>query len=329
MSLRIPSARPLYEGFPAFHESELAPWLAERETCRRRAANRIFAAVGAGAVAAAIVLALRPFAGASTEVAFFAFAGCAALGYFLLDRTRTEITHALLERIAKKFAFTYAGAPGRPALYDHYRRLKLLPGHNREKFEDQVSGKYAGAGFTFSEAHLEVKSSGKRSSRRTVFHGQLFAIDYPKRFRGSTVVQRDMGAFNALSRPSKEFQRVGLSSPAFEKAFEAWSTDQVEAHDLLDPVVLERFLELERLFGGKKLRAAFDDGKLLIAIETGDRMNIGSMFKPFAGTERVENILKEFDIVFDLIDVLVKRLETRTNGAFSLADVKAKSANQR
>jgi hypothetical protein len=53
------------------------------------------------------------------------------------------------------------------------------------------------------------------------------------------------------------------------------------------------------------------------------------MLKPIAGTERVENILKEFDIVFDLIDVLVKRVETRTNGAFSLADVKAKSANQR
>jgi hypothetical protein len=42
---------------------------------------------------------------------------------------------------------------------------------------------------------------------------------------------------------------------------------------------------------------------------------------------RVENILKEFDVIFDLIDVLLKRPETRTKGAFSLADVKAKSAN--
>lgn len=327
MTLILPSARPLYEGFSAFHEAEIAPWLAEREACRRKAVERLVAAVAIGAVAAAGIITLQPFAGASGELGFFILFACGALGFVLLNRTRTEITHGLLERIARHFGFTYIGDPGRPALYDQYRRLKLLPGHNREKFEDQVSGKYAGAGFTLGEAHLQVETSGKHRSRRTVFHGQLIAIDYPKRFRGSTVVQRDMGAFNALSRPAKEFQRVGLSSPAFEKAFEAWSTDQVEAHDLLDPLVLERFQELERLFNGKKLRAAFDGGKLLIAIETGDRLTIGTMFKPIAGTDRVEKILKEMDVVFDLIDVLIKRVETPISGAFSLGDVKARSAN--
>lgn len=329
MMLKPPSDRPLYAKFLAYYEAEIAPWLAEREACRRRAVERFVAAVGVGAVAAAAVFVLQPFAGASTELGFLTLMGCGALGFFLLDRTRTEITHGLLERIARHLGFTYSGDPGRPAHYDQYRRLKLLPGHNREKFEDQVSGKYAGAGFTLSEAHLQVKSSGKRSSTRTVFHGQLIAVDYPRRFRGSTVVQRDMGAFNTLSRPAKEFQRVGLSSPEFEKAFEAWSTDQVEAHDLLDPLVLERFQELERLFNGKKLRAAFDEGKLLIAMETGDRLTIGTMFQPIEGHGRVERILKELDIVFDLIDVLVKRVDTRLGGAFSLADVKAKSANHR
>jgi hypothetical protein len=327
MALRLPSARPLYDGFVVGFDRDIAPWLAERERCRRRAVQRFQTAAGVGVAAAACFFLLRPFGSASAEAGVLALAGAAALGFFQLEGARTEITHGLLERIAKQFGFTYSGDPGRPALYDHYRRLKLLPGHNREKFEDQVSGKYAGAGFTLGEAHLETQSSGKRSRRRTVFHGQLLSIDYPKRFRGSTVIQREMGAFNALSRPSKEFQRVGLSSPAFEKAFEAWSTDQVEAHTLLDPVVLERFQELERLFDGKKLRAAFDDGKLLIAMETGDRLSVGTMFRPIEGTERVERILKEFDVVFDLIDVLVKRVETRTNGAFSLADVKLKSAH--
>lgn len=327
MVLRPPSARPLYDGFTAFFAGEIAPWLAEREACRGRAVERFLAACGVGVIAAAALLLLRPLGGASNHGALLVLAGCAVLGFFVLERARTEISHGLLERIATQFGFTYSGDPGRPALYDQYRGLKLLPGHNREKFEDQVSGKYAGAGFSLCEAHLEVQSSGKRSRRRTVFHGQLLAIDYPKRFRGSTVVQRDMGAFNALSRPSREFQRVGLSSPVFERVFEAWSTDQVEAHNLLDPVVLERFQELERLFDGKKLRAAFIDGKLLIAMETGDRLTIGTMFKPIGGTQRVERILKEFDVVFDLIDVLIKRVDARTNGAFSLADVKLSSAH--
>lgn len=329
MTPAIPSARPLYDGFPAFHAQAIGPYLDEREKCRRRAVRRFFAALSVGAIAGMAGAIAKPLSEASEQIGFLAFSVFAALGFLTLNRTRTEITHGLVERIAKHFSFTYSGDPGRPALYDQYRRLKLLPGHNQEKFRNQVSGKYGGAAFTVGEAHLEVQTSGKYRSRRTVFHGQLIAIDYPKRFRGTTVVQRDMGAFNALSRPSKEFRRVGLSSPAFEKTFEAWATDEVEAHDLLDPLVLERFQELERLFRGKKLRAAFDDGKLLLAIETGERMTIGTMFRPIGGADRVERILKEFDLVFDLIDVLLKRVETRTSGAFTLADVKAVSANHR
>lgn len=329
MSLRVPSDRRIYDGFPAFHARETGPYLSAREKERREAVERFYAAISIGAAGALLFLILGPFGSGNVKFGIPIFIGGVGLGCLLLDRTRAEITHGLLERIAANFGFTYASKPGRPSLYDQFRRLKLIPGHNREKFEDAVSGVYGGAPFSFCEAHLEMQSSGKKNSRRTVFHGQLFAIDYPKRFLGSTVVQRDMGVLNALTKPSKEYQRVGLASPAFEKVFEAWSTDQVEARDLLDPIVLERFEELERLFGGKRIRAAFDGGKLLIAVETGDRLNIGTMFKPIEGTARVETILKEFDVIFDLIDVLLKRLETRMSGAFSLSDVKAKSANHR
>lgn len=329
MSLRLPSARRVFDGFAAFHARETGPYLAAREAERREAVGGFYAALAAGGAGAAALFLFGPFHSENLEAGLFAFGVGLMTGVHFLNRKRAEITHGLLERIASNFGFTYSGKAGRPALYDQFRRLKLIPGHNREAFEDAVSGVYGGAPFSFCEAHLEMQSSGKKNSRRTVFHGQLFTIDYPKRFLGSTVVQRDMGVLNALTKPSKDYSRVGLASPAFEKVFEAWSTDQVEARDLLDPIVLERFEELERLFGGKKIRAAFDGGKLLIAVETGDRLNIGTMFKPISGAERVETILKEFDVIFDLIEVLLKRVETRTAGAFSLADVKAKSANQR
>ncbi len=329
MSLRLPSSRPVFDGFAAFHDRETGPYLAAREAERRRAVSRFYAATAAGAVGAAALFIFGPFYSENLEFGLLAFGLGLMTGIFFLNRTRAEITHGLLQRIASKFGFTYAGKADRPALYDQFRRLKLIPGHNREAFEDAVSGVYAGAPFSFCEAHLEMQTSGKHKSRRTVFHGQLFAVDYPKRFLGSTVVQRDMGVLNALTKPSKDYQRVGLASPAFEKTFEAWSTDQVEAREVLDPIVLERFEELERLFGGKKIRAAFDGGKLLIAVETGDRLTIGTMFKPIDGTACVETILKEFDVIFDLIDVSLKRLDTRTAGAFSLADVKANSAHHR
>lgn len=322
--VKIPSARGEFAGFEAWHAEKIAPYLADREKDRVAAVAKVLT-VGAATAALAILFAMfGPLGPENLRVAIFIGFGGAALGAWLLKRARQDISHGLLDLVATKLGFRYAGAIARPLYFERFRALKLLPNHNREEWEDEVNGAYCGAAFTLCEAHLKYKTSGKNSSTRTVFHGQLFVIDYPKRFLGTTVLLRDTGLFNALGKPGKAFSRVGLASPIFEKAFEAWSTDQVEARDLLDPVVLERFQELERLFGGKKLRAAFDNGKIYIAIETGDRLNMGSMFEPLTGEGRVETILAAFDAVFDLIDVLLKRLG-RLDGPVALADVRGAS----
>lgn len=323
MSLNVPTGRKQFAGFDDYYASAIEPYLAEREGERRAAVTNFLILGGATAALALAMAAFGPFGPENFRAAAFIGFGGAALATWILNRARADITHGLLDLIARRLGFSYAGKFPRPDYYSRFCSLKLLPNHNREQWEDEVRGVYAGSSFVLCEARLKYKSSGKNSSTRTVFHGQLFMIDYPKRFLGRTVLLRDMGPLNRLFRPDKNFSRVGLASPEFEKAFEAWSTDQVEARDLLDPIVLERFQELERLFGGKKLRAAFDDGKILIAVETGDRLNIGTMFKPLHGPGRVETILREIDAVFDLIDVLLKRLEGRIDGAFSIDHVRS------
>lgn len=322
MKLSFQSDRGEFAGFDAYFDQSIAPYLAEKESERAAAVINVLIL---GAATAALSLALAvfgPFGADNIRAAILLGFGGAALSTWLLNRARADITHGLLDRIVTKLGFSYRGELDRPDYYGRFRALKLLPNHNREAWEDEIRGVHAASGFALCEAHLKYKSSGKNSSTRTVFHGQLFVIDYPKRFLGTTVVLRDRGPLNALGKPGAEFSRVGLASPEFEKAYEAWSTDQVEARDLLDPIVLERFQELERLYKGKRLRAAFDAGKLLIAIETGDRLNIGTMFAPLHGTGRVETILAEFDAIFDLIEVLIKRLDGKIDGAFSVEHVR-------
>lgn len=324
MTLKLPSGRGEFDGFEAYFDSEIAPYLAEKEQARKAAVTNVLILGAAAAVLALAFAFFGPFGEANFQAALFVGIGGALLSAFLLNRARDDIAHGLLDRIAGRLGFSYSGKMRRPDYYGRFRELKLLPSHNMEDWEDEVRGAHAESGFVFCEAHLRMRSSnGKNTTVRTVFHGQLFVIDYPRRFLGSTVILRDMGPLNALMRPGKGYSRVGLVSPAFEKAFEAWSTDQVEARDLLDPIVLERFQELERLFGGKKLRAAFDKGRVMIAIETGDRLNIGTMFAPLHGPARVERILAEFDVIFDLIDVLLKRVDGRIDEAFRLDHVKA------
>ncbi len=325
--LKVPAGRKEFDGFAAYFGERIAPYLRTREADRRKAVNKVFAIGGLTGVVAIAFYILGPFGTENLRIAAFIGFGGGALAMWVLKQARNDIGHGLLDLIAGKLGFAYVGAPARPAYCDRFRDLKLLPDFNREEWEDEVAGGYRGAHFTFCEAHLKYKTSGKNSSTRTVFHGQLFIIEYPKRFLGTTILLRDKGILNDLSKPGREFSRVGLASAIFEKAFEAWSTDQVEARDLLDPVVLERFQELERLCGGKKLRVAFDAGLVYLAIETGDRLNMGSMFTPLQGTERVEAILAEFDAVFDLIDVLLKRVDRPIDGAFSLAAVKGAAAS--
>lgn len=322
MTVQAPSDREEFQGFSAFYDEEIAPYLRVREDARQEAVMHVGLIAIVTAVFAFAIHRFAPFGPSSLHAALFAaFAGMALAGW-RLNRTRAEISGALFEKICARLGFAYRASLSRPAYCADFRRLRLLPNFNREQWEDEVRGRRRSADFVICEARLRYKTSGKNSSTRTVFHGQLLVIDYHKRFLGETIIKRDRGLFNGLMKPGKAFQRVGLASPEFEKAFEAWSTDQVEARDLLDPLVLERFSALDRLFNGAKLRAAFSGGRLYVAMETGDKLNMGSMFRSLESPERVEAILKEFDLVFDLIDVLLKRIEGRLDGAFSVDAVR-------
>lgn len=323
MKISLPSSREEFAGFPGFYESNILPFLKEKEDARQQAVMHAgLIAIGVAVVAMAAYLKL-PFGEDNFVVTFFVVIfGFVAIGW-RLSRTSADITNGLLARICGQMGFKYRQKMGRPSYCEVYDRLKLLPNYNRESWEDEVIGERGGASFVFCEAHLKYKSSnGKNSSTKTVFHGQLLIIDYSKRFLGETVIKRDAGIFNRFGKPGKDFQQVGITSPKFEKIFEAWSTDQVEARELLDPLVLERFEELDRLFDGAALCAAFTSGKLYIAMRTGDKLNMGSMFKPLAGPDRVEKILHEFDLIFDLMDVLLKRVDGKLDGAFSVDAVR-------
>ncbi|MEL7487832.1 MAG: DUF3137 domain-containing protein [Pseudomonadota bacterium] len=320
--LTPPSTRPEFSDFPEYYEREIAPYLRGLENKRRDAVKTSAITGAAIGVVALLLLALQPFGGFSTQAGFFTGFFAVVAAFAILSNARRTIADGLMSRICSKLGFGYAGERPRPHYLRQFSELKLFGRFNRESYEDEIAGVYRGTEFILCEAHLKYKTSGKNSSTRTVFHGQLIVIDYPKAFFGKTVLRRDVGVLNRLGKPAREFSRVGLASSKFESAFEAWGTDQVEARDLLDPVVLERFLALEALFGDAKIRAAFTEGQLIIALETGDKLNMGSMFEPLETPARVEAILNEFDVIFDLIDLAVTRVDGRMDGALTLDDVK-------
>lgn len=299
---------------------ELSPFLAEREEARKAAVKQLFLGIAIGA-AIGLAACIGMTATGNWNFGIFAlvvltFLG-GAIGATKLNGLRKEIKLGLLNRLAEALGLAYALKPAEPARFDVFCEHGLLPPHNRRSFEDHFSGTLHGAPFELYEAKLvQKRQSGKNTTYVTVFQGALIRVEFPRTVEGVTLVMRDAGWFNGLGAlvlkryGNKKLERVRLVDPTFEKIFEVYSTDQVMSRYLLTPSFMERLLSLETSMKGKKVRAGFDErlggGELLIAVETGNLFEPGSMFKPLNDDGRVRTLIDEIDTVTGIIDQLVR-----------------------
>ncbi len=234
------------------------------------------------------------------------FAGAHWYAYKPLQAVATATKSNSLTAIAGAIGCTYRLDVGEPDALALFNDMELLPGCDRSNYQDRFAGAHRGCDFAFCDGHLERRVKTKRGSRwQTVFRGQLIRVAFPKKFQGVTVVRRDAGIFNVLQRWTSKLQRVGLGDSRLEKAFEVYSNDQVEARYLIHPVFMERLLDLETLFKGKKLRCAFVAGDLLIALEGGDKFEIGSMFARLDDIARARAIIADISGIMRVIEAVL------------------------
>ncbi|MCG8440670.1 MAG: DUF3137 domain-containing protein [Caulobacterales bacterium] len=306
------------ESFEGFYARVIEPDLAAIEGARRAAVRFFAIAVGVGIAVGAVILAVAAATTQALDIAFIAGAlavgAGAAAGHWRLQSVATDVKSTLLGHVADYADVRFSPTVIEPPAFDAFRRRKLVPSFDRSSFEDLLEGERAGVKFQLYEAHLRDARRDQRGRTRyvTVFRGQLARIHIPQRFHGVTLVLRDAGLFNALRRPGSGLKRVRLVDPRFEKVFEVFGTDQVEARYLLTPAFMERLLELEAAAHGEKARAAFADGDLLVAIEGGDLFESGSLFQPVATLERARRVLDDVDAVRAIIDLLVDNTPPRS-----------------
>jgi hypothetical protein len=296
--------------------SEVEPELSSREDARKEAVahQKQFLIY---AVVAALVLAGAGFvffqSGAGVALGGVAGFGLYAMGSSKIKELARETKNVLVQPIAREFGMEFVVSPGPLPDIQRYRELGLVPGWDRAAYEDQLTGRRGDAPFAMFEAHLEEKrqtSDGRGRTRTTwvtVFRGQCLVVHFPKPFTGVTKVFRDGGLFNAFMKLANREPKVRLEDPVFEKAFEVFSTDQVEARYLLTPDFMERLLALERTFAGSKLRCAFSGGEMLLCVEGKNLFEPGDMNRPMADLSRVREILQDFAAVFLLIDAMGQR----------------------
>lgn len=301
-----------FQEFPRIFQEDIRPALQANEFARIKAADRARKAtwlgglVGVGGVLLSLLALKVPQLAIVAGIAGFGIVG---IGRQPLQSIAKEAKSMIVEPIARHLALDFTPMPGEVgSIYDH-NRVGLVPSWDRSAYEDLITGNRNGTDFEFFEAHLEERrtttdSKGRTQTRWvTVFRGQCIRFDFHKRFFGNTLVTRDAGFFNFFGNFTKgDLERAQLESAEFEKAFEVYTSDQVEARFLLTPDMMQRLVDLENTFHGKKLRCAFDGGEMFIAVEGTDLFEPGSMFTPLDNPERTRDLLNDFSALFHLID---------------------------
>ncbi len=307
---------PEFKGFTAYYNRELLPALQEKELDRLAAYKKIKTYMPPVILG---ILTVGAIGFSMTKHPMFPImalfgSGIAYTGIrakFLKDvktRTKNHLVAGVCKFIGWEFAENLFEPPELGPLIEN----GLLPKrHDRVAFEDKMWGIAHGADFEALECHMEREDRDSDGDTKwvTVFRGSLMAIDFHRKFLGKTVVLRDKGIFN--SKKKSDMKRVGLVDPKFEKIFEAYGTDQVEARYLLTPDFMQRLVDLEHAVDGKNIRFAFIEDLLLIAVETPNRFEAGSMRVPITDPKRTQDILDEVSAVYAVVDGLMK--PPRTN----------------
>ncbi len=104
-------------------------------------------------------------------------------------------------------------------------------------------------------------------------------------------------------KQKKKMQDVKLEDTNFEKRFNVFTKDQVEARYLLTPSFMERLKNLETAFGTKGIKCSFFDEQIMFAIPTNkDLFELGSLYKPLGSGKPVEEFYDELSSIQNMID---------------------------
>ncbi|MCH2201708.1 MAG: DUF3137 domain-containing protein [Fuerstiella sp.] len=195
-----------------------------------------------------------------------------------------------------------------------YKDSEIIPTYDTEHSEDGISGEYKGVSLDLFETALTYTTSGgSNKTTHTTFDGVVVSLSMNKRFKGKTIVRADVGDLakacfkfaDWLERKSFNLRAVRLEDPRFDKLFDVYSSDQVEARYLLTTSFMERLLDLRRAYSSKWIQCSFYDNKLLVLIWVSHNMfEPGSIFKHEDFIDDSKSLLKEMASIFKIVDTL-------------------------
>mgnify|MGYP005848848671 CR=1 FL=1 len=294
---------------------ELGTWLAGQDVVRQDAKSRSWKWWIAGALIGLTLLlgfASEGFLGQAIGfVGLVIMAICAGKGAMIRQKVVHSLKTQMNTTLARALGISYSATAEFGDEFDLAYRFDLLPGYTRKTCEDLWQGDLAGTRFRLHEATLiERRGTGKDARDVTVFSGVILKMHFARDFHGVTLVERQrmrLSLFgDSQTKNGVRLERVKMVDPRFEKAFDVYGTDQVEARYLVHPAYCERLIALEDKFEGKKLKALFHKGDVIVTVESDNLFESGSL-DPARDRELLARTIEQFRAMADMIITLNER----------------------
>lgn len=172
---------------------------------------------------------------------------------------------------------------------------------DRYHTEDLIKGRVGKTTFRCAEVHAEEKKTSVNSKGQSrtywvdIFKGFIFIADFHKDFQGQTTVVR-----NSLLKLNFSGSRVKLENPDFEKLFDVYSTNQIEARYLLSPSMMEQLVALDREMN-KSIKISFRNSSILIAIPESKDHFEASIWKSISDLNQLKS---DFSTIHKLVAIV-------------------------
>ncbi len=177
---------------------------------------------------------------------------------------------------------------------------------NIHRGDDYFKGKYKDVNITISEELIQREYSvatrdGTERHVEHIFKGVFTLIEMNKPIKTRTIVLPNRSSLFGKNR----FEKIELEDPEFEKIWDTYGEDQIEARYVLTTAFMERLKKLTKTFDTKSISCSFFGNNLLIAVPKGEDMfEVASLFTPITDLERVEATFKQIVAFLGIIDQL-------------------------
>ena len=178
-----------------------------------------------------------------------------------------------------------------------FSATELIDSYDHVEYDDIFSGEFKDVNYEIIESKFTI-GSGK--NKTTVFDGVIIKLDMNKSFKGRAVIRP-----NTLlhTSPSPILKHTELEDVDFEKRFDVFTDDEVEARYLITPSFMERLNEMQVAFKADKVSCAFYNKYLFVALHTSeDLFSICSLFKRVDDKKQFFTMFEEILSIIKLID---------------------------